>query len=94
MLIAIAQALSCDVNELLGIEKEWQPPTQLDEVTQNFVLNAIKENLQFGICLRNFAKSSRELTSDDWKFLATTLDMAMRYAAEVLNLKLVSKKQA
>ena len=87
MLIAIAEALGCDVHELLGIEKEGRISPQLDEDAKTFVLKAMKGDPQFGMYLRSFAQNSNQLTDDDWKFLAATLKLAMGYAKEVLEIK-------
>ena len=87
MLLAIAEALGCDVHELLGIEEEGRLSPKLDEDAKTFVLNAMKGDPQFGMYLRSFAQNSNKLTDDDWKFLASTLKLAMGYAAEVLDIK-------
>jgi transcriptional regulator with XRE-family HTH domain len=85
MLLSIADALGCDVRELLGVvEKGGQTIQQLDDDAKMFVLNAMKSDPQFGIYLRSFAKDSRDLTDEDWKFLATQLKLALGYASDAI----------
>jgi transcriptional regulator with XRE-family HTH domain len=84
MLLSVAEALGCDVRELLGVEKEGRRVQDLDEDAKTFVLNAMKGDPQFGMYLRSFVKNSDNLTNDDWKFLATNLKLALGYASEVI----------
>ena len=85
MLIALAEALSCDVRELLGVEDaSGNPVRELDEDAKTFVLNAMKGDPQFGMYLRSFVKDSTNLTDEDWKFLAANLKLALGYAADAL----------
>lgn len=85
MLVALAEALSCDVRELLGVEDVSGSPVQeLDEDAKTFVLNAMKGDPQFGMYLRSFVKDSEKLTEEDWKFLATNLKLALGYAADAI----------
>ena len=86
MLLAIAEALGCDVRELMGME-DTQPHQTLDEDAKTFVLNVMKGDPQLGIHLRSFAKNSPNLTHEDWKFLATNLKLALGYAAEAIEAK-------
>ncbi len=85
MLIALAEALSCDVRELLGVADEsGNPVRELDEDARTFVLNAMKGDPQFGMYLRSFVKDSTNLTEEDWKFLAANLKLALGYAADAI----------
>jgi len=83
MLLAIADALGCDVRELMGVE-DTQTSQVLDEDAKIFVLNVMKGDPQLGIYLRSFAKNSSHMTGEDWKFLATNLKLAMGYAADAI----------
>jgi transcriptional regulator with XRE-family HTH domain len=87
MLLSIAGALGCDVNDLLGVEANGDSPRDLDEDAKTFVLNAIKGDPQFGIYLRSFVKNSGSLTDEDWRFLASHLKLALGYAAEAIEAK-------
>jgi len=91
-LLAIAEALACDVRELMGVKDNPQSPQALDEDARTFVLNVMKGDPQLGIHLRSFAKNSPRLTDEDWKFLATNLKLALGYAAEVIEAKRLSGK--
>jgi len=82
-LLAIAEALGCDVRELMGVEGA-QTSQVLDEDAKTFVLNVMKGDPQLGIHLRSFSKNSSHLTDEDWKFLATNLKLALGYAAEAI----------
>ena len=89
-LMAIAEALGCDVRELMSVEEGRQPshfPQALDEDAKTFVLNVLKSDPQLGIHLRSFAKNSPSLTEEDWKFLATNLKLSLGYAAEAIEAK-------
>lgn len=88
MLVALAKALSCDVRELLGVEDEsGSPVRELDEDAKTFVLNAMKGDPQFGMYLRSLVKDSKNLTEEDWKFLATSLKLALGYASDAIKAK-------
>jgi len=87
MLLAIAEALGCDVRELMGVEDATLPPQVLDEDAKTFVLKVMKGDPQLGIHLRSFTKNSAGLTDEDWKFLATNLKLALGYAAEAIEAK-------
>ena len=86
-LLTIAEALGCDVLELMGVEDDKQPSQPLDEDAKTFVLNVMKGDPQLGIHLRSFAQNSTNLTDEDWKFLATNLKLALGYAAEAIEAK-------
>lgn len=87
-LIAIAEALGCDVRELMGVEDNANLPHQaLDEDAKTFALNVMKGDPQLGIHLRSFAQNSSNLTDEDWKFLAANLKLALGYAAEAIEAK-------
>jgi transcriptional regulator with XRE-family HTH domain len=81
-LLAIADALGCDVRELMGVAEESQSSQVLDEDAKTFVLNVMKGDPQLGIHLRSFAKNS--MTDEDWKFLAANLKLALGYASEAI----------
>jgi len=87
MLLAIAEVLGCDVRELMGVEDNSKSRQILDENAKTFVLNVMKSDPQLGIHLRSFAKNSKDLTDEDWKFLATNLKLALGYAAEAIEAK-------
>ena len=84
-LLTIAEALGCDVRELMGVG--YSSSQTLDEDVKAFVLNVIKVNPQLGIQLRSFAQNSTNLTDEDWKFLATILKLALGYVAEAIEVK-------
>ena len=84
-LLAIADALGCDVRELMGVAEESQSSQVLDEDAKTFVLNVMKGDPQLGIHLRSFAKNS--MTDEDWKFLAANMKLALGYAAEAIDAK-------
>ncbi|MDR1979520.1 MAG: helix-turn-helix domain-containing protein [Synergistaceae bacterium] len=86
-LLAVAGALGCDVRELLGIEESGQPVKELDEDAKTFLLNAMKGDPQFGMCLRGFVKDFDDLTDEDWKFVAIHLKLALGYAADAIKAK-------
>ena len=83
-LLAIAEALGCDVRQLMGLE-DTRSSKGLDKDAKTFVLKVMKEDPQLGIRLRDFAKKS--LTDEDWKFVAASLKLALGYAAEVIEAK-------
>ena len=87
MLIAIAEALGCDVRELMGVDERPPSPKVLDEDAKTFVLNVMKGDPQLGIHLRSFVKKSDILADEDWKFLATNLKLALGYSAEAIEAK-------
>ncbi|MDR2175610.1 MAG: helix-turn-helix transcriptional regulator [Synergistaceae bacterium] len=84
MLLSIAEALGCDVRELLGVEDAGRPAHELDDDARTFVLNAMKGDPQFGIHLRSFVKDSENLTDEDWQFLAAQLKLALGYASDAI----------
>ncbi|MDR2178663.1 MAG: helix-turn-helix transcriptional regulator [Synergistaceae bacterium] len=92
MMVAFAEALGCDVRELLGIEQSGKPVKELDENTKTFVVNAIKGDPQFGVSLRSFVNDFQDLTNEDWKFLATHLKLALGYAADAIKAKRLKGK--
>jgi len=83
-LVAIADALGCDVRQLMGVEESEQVTQKLDENAKTFVLNVMKSDPHLGIHLRSFARNSPNLTEEDWKFVATNLKLALGYAAEAI----------
>ena len=86
-LLAIAEALGCDVRELMGVEDSAQSRQVLDEDAKAFVLKVMKGDPQLGIHLRSFVKNSSNLTDEDWKFLAANLKLTLGYAAEAIEAK-------
>ncbi|MDR1376928.1 MAG: helix-turn-helix transcriptional regulator [Synergistaceae bacterium] len=87
MLVAVAEALGCDVRELLGIGESKQTRRELDEDAKTFVVNAMKGDPQFGVYLRSFVNDFKDLTDEDWKFLATHLKLALGYATDAIKAK-------
>jgi transcriptional regulator with XRE-family HTH domain len=87
VLLAVAEALGCDIRELLGLEMDGRPARGLDDDAKTFVLKTIKSDPQFGMYLRNFVKDSKDLTEEDWKFLAAHLKLALGYAADAIKAK-------
>jgi transcriptional regulator with XRE-family HTH domain len=87
MLLAIAEALGCDIRELLGVEEAGSSAGMLDEDSKTFVLNAVKGDPQLGVHLRSFVNDFADLTEEDWKFLATHLKLALGYAADAIKAK-------
>ena len=85
-LLAIAEALGCDVKELMGVEDSARSSRGLDKDAKTFVLNVMKGDPQLGIHLRSFAKTPN-LTDEDWKFLAANLKLALGYATEAIEAK-------
>ena len=84
MLIALAEALSCDVRMLLGLKEAGEPAWDLDVEAKHTILSAIKRDPQFGLHLRNFFRESENLTDEDWKFTAAHLKLALEYVSGVL----------
>ena len=90
MLPAIAEALDCDVRELLGVEREGVADgRELDRNARAFVLKAMESDPQLGMYLRSFIKDSDSYTEEDWKFLATSLKLALGYAADAIKARRV-----
>ena len=90
MLPAIAEALDCDVRELLGVEREGVADgRELDGNARAFVLKAMESDPQLGMYLRSFIKDSDSYTEEDWKFLATSLKLALGYAADAIKARRV-----
>lgn len=90
MLPAIAEALDCDVRELLGVEREgMEDGRELDGNARAFVLKAMESDPQLGMYLRSFIKDSDFYTDEDWKFLATSLKLALGYAADAIKARRV-----
>jgi hypothetical protein len=71
----------------MGVEEAIGFVRNIDEDAKNFVLNAMKSDPQLGIHLRNFGKNSDHLSDDDWKFVATSLKLALGYAADAIDAK-------
>ncbi|MDR2523086.1 MAG: helix-turn-helix domain-containing protein [Synergistaceae bacterium] len=84
MLIALSDALSCDVRELLGIKETGEPARDLDAEAKSAILNAIKNDPQLGLCLRNFARESGLFEDEDWKFTAAYLKLTLGHVSEVI----------
>lgn len=85
MLPAIAEALYCDVRDLLGVEREGESGGGgLDGDARTFVLKAMESDPQLGMYLRSFIRESDSYTDEDWKFLATSLKLALGYAADTI----------
>ncbi|MDR2529412.1 MAG: helix-turn-helix transcriptional regulator [Synergistaceae bacterium] len=91
MLIALAEALSCDVRMLLGIKETGEPTWDLDVEAKHTILNAIKRDPQFGLYLRNFFRESENLTDEDWKFTAAHLKLALEYVSGALKSRYARK---
>ena len=84
MLLSIAEALGCDVRELLGLEEKELPLQDLDDDVKTFVQNTMNGDPQFGVQMRRFVKESGNLTDEDWKFLAEHLKLALKYVSTVI----------
>ena len=90
MLPAIAEALCCDVRDLLGVGREGTPEGDaLDGSARTFVLKAMEGDPQLGMYLRSFIRDSSSYTDEDWKFLATSLKLALGYAADTIRARRV-----
>jgi transcriptional regulator with XRE-family HTH domain len=89
VLLAVAGAMGCDIRELLGIDitDGSRQARRLDDDAETFVLKTMKSDPQFGLRLRNFVKDSKDLTEEDWKFLAVHLKLALNYAADAIKAK-------
>ena len=88
LLIAIAEVLRCDVRELLGVAKDKDETAKdLDLEAKAFVLRAIENDPQIGMHLRRFVRSSDDMTDEDWKFVATSLKLALGHAADTIEAK-------
>jgi transcriptional regulator with XRE-family HTH domain len=87
ILVAVADALGCDVRELLGVEMAGRPTRGLDDDARTFVSKTMESDPQLGLYLRSFVKESKDLTDEDWKFLATHLKLALGYAADAIKAK-------
>lgn len=91
MLPEIAEALYCDVRDLLGVEREGAADDrELDGGARTFVLKAMESDPQLGMYLRSFVRDSDSYTDEDWKFLATSLKLALGYAADAIKARRVS----
>jgi hypothetical protein len=72
----------------MGVDRDGGPERGgLDDDAETFVLKTIQGDPQFGMYLRSFIKESKDLTEEDWKFLATHLKLALGYAAEAIKAK-------
>lgn len=90
MLPAIAEVLHCDVRVLLGVEREGDSDVgELDGNARAFVLKAMESDPQLGMYLRSFIRDSDSYTDEDWKFLATSLKLALGYAADAIKARRV-----
>jgi transcriptional regulator with XRE-family HTH domain len=85
MLLALADALNCDVRELLGIEIPPDGSVQdLDRDAETFLRNAMKGDPQLGKYLRNFVRDAEKFTEADWGFLAASLKLALGHVIDVV----------
>ena len=90
MLPAIAEALHCDVRDLLGVERErTEGGGELEGNARAFVLTAMESAPQLGVYLRSFIKDADAYSDEDWKFLSTSLKLALGYAAETIKARRV-----
>lgn len=88
LLLSIADVLECDVRELLGIMEEQKGNVpELDQDSRAFVLHALENDPQLGVFLRRFVKSSEDLTDEDWKFVSTSLKLALGFASDAIKAK-------
>lgn len=90
MLLPVAEALHCDVRELLGMERnEAAGEDWMDEDARSFVLKALEGDPQLGVYLRSFVKDLDDFTQEDWKFLASSLKLALGYAVGTIRARRV-----
>ena len=92
-LVAIAEALGCDVRELMGVDGETQPvQLLLDEDAKTFSLNILRADPLLGIYLRSFVKKFSNLTDEDWRFLAENMKLVLGYAGDAIEAKRMKAK--
>ena len=88
--LGLTRALCCDVGYLLGVEREGAPEGDaLDGSARTFVLKAMEGDPQLGMYLRSFIRDSSSYTDEDWRFLATSLKLALGYAADAIKARRV-----
>ncbi|MDR1732040.1 MAG: helix-turn-helix domain-containing protein [Synergistaceae bacterium] len=86
MLLAIATALGCDVNDLLGVVNA-PGMEDLDDEAKSFVVNMLKSDPQFGMYLRSLVRECKNFAEDDWRFLASSIKLALGYVADAIKNK-------
>ena len=86
MLLPIASALSCDVRELLGLKCDDR--TELSDA-RTFVTRTLENDPQLALYLRSFVKDQDSFTEEDWKFLASSLRLALGYAVDAIKTRRV-----
>ncbi|NLL36641.1 MAG: helix-turn-helix transcriptional regulator [Fretibacterium sp.] len=88
MLVALAEVLECDVHELLGLEtRSRSGGGELGHEAKAFVLRTLENDPQLEIYLRRFVRNSEKMTDEDWKFISTSLKLALGFAEETLKAK-------
>lgn len=93
MLIPMAEALSCDVRDLLGVtQREAEGGVApLDEGAQEFLMRTLASDPQLGVYMRSFVRDQDSLTEEDWKFLASSLRLALGYAVDTIKTRRVKE---
>lgn len=90
MLLPIASALSCDVRELLGLKCDDKTElSALGEDARTFVTRTLENDPQLALYLRSFVKDQDSFTEEDWKFLASSLRLALGYAVDAIKTRRV-----
>ena len=90
MLLPIASALSCDVRELLGLKCDDKTElSALGEDARTFVTRTLENDPQLALYLRSFVKDQDSFTEEDWKFLASSLRLALGYAVDTIKTRRV-----
>lgn len=89
MLIRIAEALRCDVRELLGVEMDGPPEVQVGDDAREFVGRALASDPELAVYMRSFVSGERSFSEEDWKFLASSLKLALGYAADTIEARRV-----
>ena len=93
LLLPVAEALACDVRDLLGAERtetgakaetETETEPRLDGDARAFVLRALESDPQLKLYLRSFVQDQDSYTEEDWKFLAASFRLALGYAADTI----------
>ena len=92
LLLSIAEVLECDVHELLGVaEKPQDDAWVLGQEAKTFVLRTMENDPQFEVHLRRFVRNHDKLTDEDWKFVASSLKLALGFAEESIKAKRLGK---
>ena len=86
MLPSIAEALNCDVRDLLGIERE-AGEAQTGDDARAFVQRAMESDPQLGIYLRSFVRDLDSFSDEDWRFVAESVKLALGYAADTIRVR-------